>query len=64
MATAFGTQPADRLRSPAALRARAGTLRQYARTFAEDEFGERLLSLAADMEMLATELEAGIQQPD
>ncbi|HEY1935292.1 MAG TPA: hypothetical protein VGG99_25075 [Acetobacteraceae bacterium] len=64
MATGFASQSADRLRSPAALRARAVTLRQYARTFAEDAFGEGLLSLAADMEILATELEAGIQRPD
>jgi hypothetical protein len=55
--------PADRQRSPAALRARAVTLRQYARTFATDEFGERLLAFAAEMDRLAEEIEAGIQPP-
>lgn len=59
MVYASGIHPVDRDRSPARLRARAATLRQYARTFAEDEAGERLLALAADMDRLAADIESG-----
>jgi hypothetical protein len=53
-----GTELPPERPDPSALRARAATLRQHARHFTGDKFGDQLLELASDIEARASSLEA------
>jgi hypothetical protein len=50
--------PADAAEAPAALRARAVTIRGYARMFPSDRAGRTLLDLADELDIRANEIEA------
>lgn len=51
--------PPERPSSATALRERARRIRQHARTFVDDEAGERLAAFARELEEHADRLEAG-----